>query len=215
MKKAIFMIMCFLCTAVYAQEQVFTIDNDGNIGIKANYIESYFVQKYKNTCPYIQMLNEKEKTLNGDSYAIECLKYRNWENDPGDMHLIRIRYQGKELFSLENNEGWEYITNEPNGDVKKTSFFYKINLDEESVALVFVGVYIMSQPPRLTIIVLKNGKASLVFDKPYYINQVTKNKNGIMLTLQANTVEYRDVGVPCNSPELHTLEFKNGMIYYK
>ena len=38
MKKAIFMIMCFLCTAVYAQEQVFTIDNDGNIGIKANYI---------------------------------------------------------------------------------------------------------------------------------------------------------------------------------
>ena len=170
MKKAIFMIMCFLCTAVYAQEQVFTIDNDGNIGIKANYIESYLVKKYKNTSPYIQMLNENEKTLNGDSYAIECLKYRNWENDPGDMHLIRIRYQGKELFSLENNEGWEYITNEPNGDVKKTSFFYKINLDEESVALVFVGVYIMSQPPRLTIIVLKNGKASLVFDKPYYIN---------------------------------------------
>ncbi len=64
------------------------------------------------------------------------------------------------------------------------------------MALLFIGTYIMSQPPRLTILVLKKG-------------------NETIFTLQANTVEYRDVGVPCDSPELHTLVFKEGMIYYE
>lgn len=83
------------------------------------------------------------------------------------------------------------------------------------MALLFIGTYIMSQLPRLTILVLKKGNASLVFDRPSYVNNVDKKGNETIFTLQANTVEYRDVGVPCDSPELHTLAFKEGMIYYE
>ena len=177
----------------------------GQEPIKRKYVETYPVKKYKNTSPYIRMSDESEYTSNGDRYDIECLKYRNWENDPGDIHLIRISCQGKKICSLENNEGWGYLTNEPDGDIRKTSFYYKIDQGEDSMALLFIGTYIMSQPPRLTILVLKKGNASLVFDRSSYVNNVDKKGNETIFTLQANTVEYRDVGVPCNSPELHTV----------
>ena len=69
----------------YGQEQVFDMDTDGNITIKRKYVETYPVKKYKNTSPYIRMLDESEYTSNGGRYDIECLKYRNWENDPGEQ----------------------------------------------------------------------------------------------------------------------------------
>lgn len=215
--KTVLTLVFFWASAMlgYGQEQVFDMGTDGNITIKGKYVETYPVKKYKNTSPYIRMLDESEYTSNGGRYDIECLKYRNWENDPGDIHIIRISCQGKEICSLENNEGWGYLTDEPDGDVRKTSFYYKIDQGEDSMALLFIGTYIMSQPPRLTMLVLKNGNASLVFDRPSYVNNVDKKGNETIFTLQANTVEYRDVGVPCDSPELHTLVFKEGMIYYE
>ena len=49
MKKIIFIMMCFVCSAVYTQEQVFSVDDNGNISIKTKYIETYPVKKYENT----------------------------------------------------------------------------------------------------------------------------------------------------------------------
>ena len=70
------------------------MDTDGNITIKGKYVETYPVKKYKNTSPYIRMSDESEYTSNGDRYDIECLKYRNWENDPGDIYSYKLPRKG-------------------------------------------------------------------------------------------------------------------------
>lgn len=83
------------------------------------------------------------------------------------------------------------------------------------MVLFFTGIIIMSQPPFLTAVVLKDGKATLVFNEPSYINKIEKNGDAIDFKLQSNTLEYLDSNTPINSPDLHTLILKGGMIYYK
>lgn len=74
----------------------------------------------------------------------------------------------------------------------------------------------MSQPPQLTVVCVQGDKAILVFNKPSYINEIKKSGNEINFTLQSNTLEYLDINsAPINSPDLHTLTLKDGMIYYK
>ena len=48
-----------------------------------------------------------------------------------------------------------------------------------------------------------------------YINKIEKNGDAIDFKLQSNTLEYLDSNTPINSPDLHTLTLKDGMIYYK
>ena len=218
MKTLKVLLLCALLPALsYGQEQVFSKSNDGVIVVKPKYIESFHNGDYKNITPYIVEQSRNETASDGSVYLVKCLKYRNWENDPGDMHVLEVLYQNKVIYNLvNNNSGWENIADEPQG-VEKTSFYYKMNLGDDAIALLFVGVYIMSQPPYLSMVVLKDGKATLVFNKPSYINKIEKNGDTIDFKLQSNTLEYLDINSsePINPPELHTLTLKDGMIYYK
>ena len=156
-----------------------------------------------------------ESLQNGDSYTINCLKYRNWGNDPGDIHVIQVLHQGKEVFKLNNDEGWEYINDEPNGGITKTNFYYSIDLDKDTKVLIFVGIYIQSLPPYISMIVLKSGKATLVFNKRCYINEIKKQSNKIDFILRENTLEYVNSSTPVNQPILKTLTMENGRMYFK
>lgn len=92
--------------------------------------------------------------------------------------------------------------------------FYEISLSLNCKALVFTGITIMSQPPLVTIILINKGKATVVYNKPSYLNSITENTTKTILNLQLNTVEYDLNDKPYNKAELATLTFKDGMIYY-
>lgn len=62
---------------------------------------------------------------------------------------------------------------------------------------------------------MQENKAILVFNKLSYMNKIEKNGDEINFTLQSNTLEYLDSDTPINSPDLHTLTLRDGMIYYK
>lgn len=156
-----------------------------------------------------------ESLQNGDSYTINCLKYRNWENDPGDIHIIQVLHQGKEVLKLNKVDGWKYINEEPDGGITKTKFYYSIDLDKNTKVLIFVGIYIQSLPPYISMIVLKSGKATLVFNKPCYINKIKKQGNKIDFILRKNTLEYVNSSTPVNQPILKTLTMENGRMYFK
>ena len=113
-------------------------------------------------------------------------------------------------------DGWCYLDDEVKSSLLSfTDVFLYTNLKDDAVVLFFTGIIIMSQPPFLTAVVLKDGKATLVFNEPSYINKIEKNGDAIDFKLQSNTLEYLDSNTPINSPDLHTLTLKDGMIYYK
>ena len=79
----------------------------------------------------------------------------------------------------------------------------------------FVGIYIQSLPPYISMIVLKSGKATLVFNKRCYINEIKKQGNKIDFILRKNTLEYVNSSTPVNQPILKTLTMENGRMYFK
>lgn len=213
--KLILLFVLLLSIRAYGQEPVFSETEDDLFVTKAKFVEEFHFAKYDNVTPYILKQKTFELDRSGRRYVVNCMKFRNWKNDPGDIHVVEIRRGGRRVFSMTNDLGWECIDNETQGP-GKTSFYYKVNLDDDTIALVFMGIYIMSQPPYLTVFVLKKGHGGFVFNKPFYVNDIKSDGYETVFTLQSNTLEYLDINSgPINSPDLHTLTFKDGMMYYK
>ena len=208
------LLMMLLVQTTKAQEFIFET-TAGEIVTKSKFIDQFQNDAYTNITPYILKQTTNESLQNGDSYTINCLKYRNWGNDPGDIHVIQVLHQGKEVFKLNNDEGWKYINEEPDGGITKTKFYYSIDLDKNTKVLIFVGIYIQSLPPYISMIVLKSGKATLVFNKRCYINEIKKQSNKIDFILRENTLEYVNSSTPVNQPILKTLTMENGRMYFK
>ena len=156
------LLMMFLAQTTKAQEFIFET-TAGEIVTKSKFIDQFQNDVYTNITPYILKQTTNESLQNGDSYTINCLKYRNWGNDPGDIHVIQVLHQGKEVFKLNNDEGWKYINEEPDGGITKTKFYYSIDLDKNTKVLIFVGIYIQSLPPYISLIAPPPGKAPLLF----------------------------------------------------
>lgn len=219
MKRIILLLFSLCCLTAYGQEALFSYRSNGDIISRSDYVKPFGKFRYiKGITPFILKQERTESAPNGDTYQIKCEKFRNWENDPGDLHTIVIRHEGKQIFSLLNSDdGWGDITEEPNDGLEKNAFYYKIDLDDNTIAILLRDVYIMSQPPLLTLIVIRDGKANLVFNRPSYINKVSRKGKETIFTLQANSIEIIEENgktIQLNEPELHTLTFKDGMVYY-
>lgn len=209
------LVMCMMCFLSYAQEQVFTYDNSQ---IKSNpqFIEAFGNGEFGNITSHSLQKSYSISAPNGDKYIVKCFKNAGWENEPGDWHYLEIVYNGQTIYSIDYADGWEYLSS----NLKKyllpmAEAFYQKNLDNDTVMLLFTGITIMSQPPYVTIIILKNGEATLVLNKPFFIEKVQHSNNEDIFSLCAKTIEYYDDGTPMNSASIQKLYVKNKMIYFQ
>ena len=215
MGKCILFIMCFLCTMLYAQEEVFSYSNSGLVA-KDKFVSPFPNGEFVNITSHVLQKSYGVSSPSGKKYEVKCYKNEGWENEPGDWHYFEILYDGHVILKSEYADGWCYLDDEVKSSLLSfTDAFLYTNLKDDAVVLFFTGIIIMSQPPFLTAVVLKDGKATLVFNEPSYINKIEKNGDAIDFKLQSNTLEYLDSNTPINSPDLHTLILKGGMIYYK
>ena len=147
-------------------------------------------------------------------YTVNGLRYKGWDNESGDFNVIEILFGNDTLFTLKYADGWDNMSTDYGSYTSKFCGIEK--LGNNTFAAIFKGVDIMSQPPYLTIVVMKGGKASLVFNKPMIINSIKTNSDGTKtFDLQENTVEWIDENTPANSPITHTMTIKDGNIYFK
>ena len=223
-----------------AQEQIFSIDTNGDVVTKAKFIEELYAGNYNNITPYTLKFSEKINILQHftpsknlptkemasynletnnavamrKAYTINGLRYKGWDNESGDFNVIEILFGNNTLLTLKYADGWDKMSTDYGS---YTSKFCGIeNLGDDTYAAIFKGIDIMSQPPYITIIVMKNGKASLVFNKPMIINDIKTNADGTKtFDLQENVVERIDENTPANSPITHTMTIANGNIYFK
>ena len=82
------LLMMLLAQTTKAQELIFET-TAGEIVTKSKFIDQFQNDVYPNITPYILKQTTNESLQNGDSYTINCLKYRNWGNNPGDT-IIEI-----------------------------------------------------------------------------------------------------------------------------
>ena len=149
MKKIFWLLPLLMWQSVVAQQAIYTIDVNGDILTNSQFIDPFFCED-QNT-PYEQMYSETLPLPGfGKSCTLRLYNYRGWAD----------------------TEPWDKFNTESNS----TDDYYKlVRLDDSTYALIFVSFVYASEPGPLTIVVLRDGKAALVYNKDRYITSLTEN----------------------------------------
>ena len=204
------------CISINAQNTVFSCGDANNIVTNSSYISTFDNGEFDNISSHTLFKDYTVTSKAGTEYIIKCYKNTAWEDEPGDWHYFEILNNGEVIFSEDYADGWIFLSDVLASSLtSESNAFLKFDLDNNTVLLLFEGSTIMSQPPFLTGVILRDGKATLVYNKTGYIEQVVQSSSETVFTICENTVEYDANDNPFSTPIIKTLTIKNGMMYYK
>ena len=178
MKKTLLLWLFGLCAATLsAQENIFVL-KDSYVYPNSRYIDSQVVSDMSAAQPSTVVAIRPETTLKGSNtrYSVKLSKYDG--DYPGDFHIIEVLQDGKRLCGVTNPQGWTSI---PDNIPSDSEYFFSSNLSTLSKALFFFTAPVGSNPPYLTIIVIKTGRAHLVYHRPCVLRSVSKNTYSVKL----------------------------------
>lgn len=210
------------CLAGHAQTSVFKIGANGLIEPNLTMIDSFYDMPEIKNRPYV-LNNPVRVSIGSQNYDIKTGCLEQWDNFECTFNVITIYSDSKKIFELRQPDNWRYTY----GLSRKTNYwqytnnqyFIPIVLSDSAVALAFIGWPYGGEKPYLTIIALTDNDVKLVFNKHMGINAIIQSGNSYIMELQANIVEYGEDGkpfdTPNNVPDIHYLEAKNGVLYFK
>ena len=105
----------------------------------------------------------------GDTYIIKALTFPDWDIKSGDFHCVEIYRDNKKIYEMKSMQGWDYLSERLSSRKKEFTFCRPFNVVDDTVVLLFQGTSLTNQLPTLPIVVIKRGKAQLVFNKPYKV----------------------------------------------
>lgn len=144
-------------------------------------------------------------------YRILGYKHKLGDADPGDFDAIAVQAGGKTVLTWRLDCGWDDFSRSW-GDVSDR-FCHTVPLAGGAVAAFFIGASVASQPEYLTVMVMKGGRASVVYSKPMTVSWI--DSGGKTLYLQENVIEWMAEGKPSGSPIRHKMQVKDGALYYE
>lgn len=215
MKKYILLLfVCVFSILTYGQEAIFNIEANGSIIPKKQFIDIIDNGTFSDITPYTIKKTEYIN-INNKTYSIKAMIYKGWETEPGDFHVVEITDEkGNVLLSQHYVEGWNYL--EPMWNPSTTSqICYKEEISANRWALFIIGRRIASDPKYLTIIIVTNDAAKVVYNKEMDVKSIKKENGQTTFSLQENIVEWYNDNQPANEAIIRTMTIKNGNIYLK
>jgi hypothetical protein len=217
MKKSVLVIaICLVCSiCAYGQtgEAIYSISGN-NIVTKSKFIDPFFVDNSTTLTPYV--LKTTTTLIPSSSYgsfSLKLLKFNGYESEPGICNVVQIFKNGTQVLQLLSSNGFRNMSSYINTETGEYTF---VNLATDTYALVFNEWIYASQPSMVSIILFYKGQATLVYNKPMFINSLTKQTGILSMVLQADTSEYVDSDtVPVNPPDLHTLWWDGSVLRFQ
>lgn len=211
-----------LAVQAYAQTPVFKIGNNGLIEPESSMIEPFYDKTPIENLSYV-LNNPVRISVGAQNYDIKTGCLEQWDDFGCTFNVITVYSDSKKIFELRQPDNWRYTYGLPRKEsyqqYTNNQYFIPIALSEQAVALAFIGWPYGGEMPYLTIIALTDNNAKLVFNKHMGINAITQSGSSYTMELQANIVECGEDGkpfdTPNNVPDIHYLEVKNGMLYFK
>ena len=114
----------------------------------------------------------------GDYSVSWYVDTEEWDFDPETNHIfakIEFKKRNKVIATFIDDEGWSYIGVEDS----KVLMFRSFKVDKDCTAIVFMGGIYAAGIPKLTIFVMCNDEVKLVFNKDYYIKEITDDRIAI------------------------------------
>lgn len=203
-------LFCIIVYGVYAQvteQNIYSVTN-GSIECSPKFIEKFYNEDTKNIKPY-QLKNLTEISINNQIYSAYMYMYNGYAGDPGDFEVISILNPKKQtIFELNNELGWVRIPS----TIDSTSPYYLMGIvDTHTKALITIGYPYESTPEWLTIVLLQENSAKLVFNKHYIIEKFVKTDSSFTLYI-ADSCESEQEGAKVNHFMIYP---KNGILQIK
>ena len=165
---------------VMAQENIFVL-RDGYIYPKKKFIDSLAVADKNMVKPYETFATSTASIRSGrdKNYQVRLSKFKGG-GYPGDFQAIQIFLGNKCLLEVTNADGW---TSLPPNVPSTNSYYFAVNVSAYSTALFFFSQPKDNYPPYLTIVLIKTGKAHLVFNRPCVLQSISKNSYSVRLEM--------------------------------
>lgn len=213
---------------VQAQKElrVFRIDSNGLIEPNPTMIAPFYDDPGINSLSSV-LTSSTSISIGAQTFDVKTGYFEEewYETERGKtgFTVIAIYSDSRKIFELRQPEMWTHVydgeTTRDYREYTDNRYFIPIVLSKQAVALAFLGWPYGGEKPYLTIIALTDNDAKLVFNKHMGINAITPSGNSYSMELQANIVEFGEDGkpfdTPNNVPDIHYLEAKNGVLYFK
>jgi len=185
MKKSIVVILALWMVNiihVYSQD-IFSNSNSGIIA-KKEYVNPMSGNTNLNNLPYV--LKGTTLFTNPDTnygYKITCEKYKGWENEPGDFHVLKFYSNNALITEFQNALSWVKIPSELR-QYSNNDFFIPVTISNNVTALIFIGYVYESEPSELSIFIVKGNSVILVFNKKLLIQNIIKTSSSFSMILR-------------------------------
>jgi hypothetical protein len=162
-------------------EDVFTYEN-GQIKTKEKFINTIPVLNRDDLTPYKLNKSFDVYTTDKNKYIVKFLRYNGWETEAGDADIIRVyNAPNSMIFELKDDGNSSWSCRQFQYDSIDGCFF-EIPLQEDAKALLFLGHTYASDPQAITIVVLHQNTATLVFNKMFYLNDISLKDHSIFIS---------------------------------
>ena len=197
--KNIFVLMIVFLYSILSFSQnavnIYTL-SDGVINVNTDFQAKSNIGNSTGITPY-QEIGTVSFVANSKSYTLKVLNYNGWENDGGDFRVIRLYENNQSILEFIDEEAW--IGKKVEDEYQATPFSaYKDDVVKHAVyndhcivyplengvtALLFEGFSWSSQVPLLTIVVIKDGNAKVVFNQSWAVEAFNAHSKGFELIL--------------------------------
>lgn len=216
MKQIVFIVlMCIISFNSYAQEQIYPIASSRKVPAYEQPVIPFENDETRTgLTPYTLKHSETVTTTSGEKYTVNCLRYKGWDEESGDYNVIEIKSGNTTLLSANYDDGFEYFFCENSNIANNHKAFYQIDMGKGYTALVFTGVAMSSEPPYVTVVVLKDNTATLAYNNRYYLEDVIRmeEEDVTSLRMRKNTIEYGADDKPSEEPIIKYLTFMDGRV---
>ena len=222
MKKAILFIL-ILQSLVSIQAQtgtpIYSI-TDGKISVDAfKWVEPFYQDSSINQYPFIEQ-EQIKLPIASNQFTVSVGTLKDYDDFGDDgFNVICLLKNNKKILEIRQPDFWT-LTYGGGSEIdyrKYTSNRYFIPLisEEGTMALAFVGWPYGGDLPLLTIIVITEKNAKMVFNKNVDISEIKQKDGESEIKIKTLLEEYDSCGKLCVAPTYATMIAKDGVLYWK
>ena len=192
-----------LCMGQSVKTSIYSVENN-IVMVKNEFVSKMDYTNYSGIKPFTNISSVSFQSLdNQNNYHATFYRYNGWDGESGDFQSVDIKRNGRSIFQLDNQDGW-IITNQ----------CYE-QLDSTTTLLYLVGQVYNNNPGFLTLVLLKNDVATLIFNKEFAISSVERANEIFTMYLQDGFNEYiESTGTTVNNRGRYKINWENGLLYF-
>ena len=225
MKLVEFVILSLLCcvqaVAQIGAENVYTFDEKGEIVVNEKFIERNIELNNQKVKPYVPV-GITAFDVHSEKYELHALNYKGWEDEAGDFRVIRLYHDGKQILEFADDGAWigdplfkdgqTWLSDSVRSIYSGGRAFSRIvemigehgtykghclvyPLANNASVLLFEGFCYGNDRPLLTIIVIKDRRAKVVYNKPWFVTGIYACEREFKLYLEDDCCTPQNIGL--------------------